>query len=171
MYKLVVLIRERWSVADREKSQLAGMLSDISHQIKTLLASITIMTGLLKSPELSKEQREEFTDKIDSQVNRITWLIRNLLTLSQLDSDMLKFKREEVSVQELLKKACQPFEILAELKGVELLSRVGEDMRMIYDERWTVEAVSNIVKNSIEHTEAGGRVEITANQNNFSTNT
>lgn len=170
IYKLVVLISERWSVADREKSQLAGMLSDISHQIKTPLASITIMTDLLKSPELSKEQREEFTDKIDSQVNRITWLVRNLLTLSQLDADMLKFKREEVSVPELLKKACQPFEILAELKGVELLNRAGEDMRMICDERWTAEAVSNIVKNCIEHTEAGGRVEITANQNNFSTN-
>lgn len=132
--------------------------------------SVTIMTDLLKNPELSEEKREEFTDKIDSQVNRITWLIRNLLTLSQLDADMLRLKKDEVSVQELLRRACQPFEILAELKGVELRILAGEDMRMVCDERWTEESISNIVKNCIEHTFSGGKVEITADQSNFSTN-
>lgn len=170
IYKLVVLISEQRSAADCKKRQLADLLSDISHQIKTPLASVTIMTDLLKNPELSEEKREEFTDKIDSQANRITWLIRNLLTLSQLDADMLRLKKDEVSVQELLRRACQPFEILAELKGVELRILAGEDMRMVCDERWTEESISNIVKNCIEHTFSGGKVEITADQSNFSTN-
>lgn len=170
IYKLVVLFSEQRSIADREKVQLAEMLSDISHQIKTPLASITIMTDLLKSPGLSEEKREEFTDKIDSQVNRITWLIRNLLTLSQLDADVLRLKKEEVSLRELVKKACQPFEILSELKGVELSGHIGEEIRIACDKRWTTEAISNVVKNCIEHTKAGGKVEIIANQNNFATN-
>lgn len=169
IYKLVVLFSEQRSIAHREKGQLAEMLSDISHQIKTPLASITIMTDLLKSPGLSEEKREEFTDKIDSQVNRITWLIRNLLTLSQLDADVLRLKKEEVSLQELVKKACQPFEILSELKGVELSGHIGEDIWIICDKKWTTEAISNIIKNCIEHTPAGGKVEITASQSNFST--
>lgn len=170
IYKLVVLISEQWSAADYKKRQLADLLSDISHQIKTPLASITIMTDLLKNPELPEEKREEFTDKIDSQVSRITWLIRNLLTLSQLDADMLRLKKDDVSVRELLRRSCQPFEILAELKGVELRILAKEDMRMVCDEKWTEEAVSNIVKNCVEHTSSGGRVEITADQSNFSTN-
>lgn len=170
IYKLVVLFSEQRSIAHREKGQLAEMLSDISHQIKTPLASITIMTDLLKSPGLSEEKREEFTDKIDSQVNRITWLIRNLLTLSQLDADVLRLKKEEISLQELIKRSCQPFEILCELKGVELSRHIGEELWITCDKRWTTEAISNIVKNCIEHTKTGGKVEIIANQNNFATN-
>lgn len=169
IYKLVASISRQSDKASREKEYLAGMLSDISHQIKTPLSSITIMTELLRSEEISEEKREEFTDKIDSQVRRITWLIRNLLTLSQLDADMLKLKQEEVSVKKLLEHACQPFEIMAELKGVALTVSAPEDMTLVCDGRWTGEAVSNIVKNCLEHTPAGGRVRVYAAQNNFST--
>lgn len=170
IYKLVVQIQKRSKGAVQKKEYLAGMLSDISHQIKTPLTSITLMTDLLKNPDLDEAKRIEFIDKIDSQVSRITWLIRNLLTLSQLDANMLKLKREEVKVQELLLKACQPFEILAELKEIELSVAADEQIQMLCDEHWTAEAVSNIVKNCIEHTQPGGKVLISASQNNFATN-
>lgn len=169
LYKLVSLISRESSNANKEKEYLAGMLSDISHQIKTPLSSITIMAELLRSGEMDEEKREEFIDKIDSQVRRITWLIRNLLTLSQLDADMLKLKREEVSVRGLLNDACQPFEIMAEMKEVELILPEPGDMKVWCDGHWTREAVSNIIKNCLEHTPSGGRVRILAAQNNFST--
>lgn len=169
IYKLVVQISRASDRASKEKEYLAGMLSDISHQVKTPLSSITIMTELLRSGEFGEEKREEFIDKIDSQVRRITWLIRNLLTLSQLDADMLKLKQETVSVKKLLEEASQPFEIMAELKEIMLTVDAPEDMLLICDERWTGEAVSNIIKNCLEHTPAGGRVQIQAVQNNFAT--
>lgn len=169
IYKLVVQISRASDRASKEKEYLAGMLSDISHQVKTPLSSITIMTELLRSGEFGEEKREEFIDKIDLQVRRITWLIRNLLTLSQLDADMLKLKQETVSVKKLLEEASQPFEIMAELKEVMLTVDAPGDMLLICDERWTGEAVSNIIKNCLEHTPAGGRVQIQAVQNNFAT--
>ena len=169
IYKLVVQNREQSAGAVREKEYLAQMLSDISHQIKTPLTSITIMTDLLKSPNLDEEKRVEFTDKIDSQVSRITWLIRNLLTLSQLDANMLKLKKQDVPVRELIQKACQPFEILAELKEVELSVSADGNIRLICDAHWTAEAISNIVKNCIEHTQPGGEVCVTVSQNNLAT--
>lgn len=169
IYKLVASISMQSDRAGREKEYLAGMLSDISHQIKTPLSSITIMTELLRSEEISEEKREEFTDKIDSQVRRITWLIRNLLTLSQLDAEMLRLKQEETAVKKLLEHACQPFGIMAELKGVALVASAPEDMTLVCDEHWTGEAVSNIIKNCLEHTSAGGKVWVHAAQNNFST--
>lgn len=170
LYKLVVQNQEKSAGALKEKEYLAQMLSDISHQIKTPLTSITIMTDLLKNPNLDEEKRAEFIDKIDSQVNRITWLIRNLLTLSQMDANMLKLKKQDVPLRELLLKSCQPFEILAELKEVELSVEADGDIRLICDEHWTAEAVSNIVKNCIEHTQPGGKVWVFANQNNLATN-
>lgn len=170
IYKLVVLLSQQSQTATKEREYLAEMLSDISHQVKTPLTSITIMTDLLKDPALSEEKRMEFIEKIDQQVNRITWLIRNLLTLSQLEADMLKLKRETVNVKELLQKACQPFEIMAEVKGIELTVTVDETIELVCDEHWTMEAISNIVKNCIEHTASGGCVAICADQNNFATN-
>ena len=170
IYKLVVLLSEQSNTATKEREYLAEMLSDISHQVKTPLTSITIMTDLLKNPDLSEEKRMEFISKIDQQTSRITWLIKNLLTLSQLEADMLKLKKEEVNVRELLQKACQPFEIMAEVKEIELTVTVNEEMYLICDRHWTVEAVSNIVKNCIEHTPSGGAVALYADQNNFATN-
>ena len=169
LYKLVVQNQEKSAGALKEKEYLAQMLSDISHQIKTPLTSITIMTDLLKNPNLDEEKRAEFIDKIDSQVNRITWLIRNLLTLSQLDANMLKLKKQDVPVRELIQKACQPFEILAELKEVELSVSADGNIRLICDAHWTAEAISNIVKNCIEHTQPGGEVCVTVSQNNLAT--
>lgn len=170
IYKLVVLFSEKSHTATKEREYLAKMLSDISHQIKTPLTSITIMTELLENPDLSEEKRTEFIGKIDQQVNRITWLIKNLLTLSQLEADMLKLKKEEILVKELLIKACQPFEIMAEVKNIALTVTTNEDIKLVCDSHWTIEAISNIVKNCIEHTEYGGMVSVYAEQNNFSTN-
>lgn len=169
IYKLVALLSEQSHTATREREYLAKMLSDISHQIKTPLTAITIMTELLENPSLSEEKRTEFIEKIDQQVSRITWLIKNLLTLSQLEADMLKLKKEEITVKELLKRACRPFELMAEVKEIELTALVNEEMKLVCDSHWTVEAFSNIIKNCIEHTACGGKVSISAEQNNFVT--
>lgn len=170
IYKLVALLQEQSSSAVKENTYLSRMLSDISHQIKTPLTSITIMTDLLKSPELPDGKRLEFAARIEQQANRITWLVRNLLTLSQLEADMLKLKKEHVNIKVLLAKAMEPFEIMAEVKEIELTVHVDPDIQIICDEHWTTEAISNIIKNCIEHTPPGGSVTITADQNNFSTN-
>lgn len=104
IYKMVNLLDEETKKSKRQNHYLADMLSDISHQIKTPLAGITLMTDLLKDPELPEEKREEFVEKIDRQTEKITWLVRNLLTLAQLEADMLKLKKEIVSARSLWKR-------------------------------------------------------------------
>lgn len=169
IYKLVALLKEQSSAAIKEKEYLAKMLSDISHQIKTPMTSITIMTDLLKNPELSEEKRLEFVSKIDSQVSRTTWLVRNLLTLSELEADVLKLKKESVNVYGMLKKIVDSFGIIVELKEVRMVMESRENIFVLCDERWTMEAISNIVKNCIEHTDPGGCIRIGVEQNNIST--
>ena len=155
IYKLVVLLKEQSQHATRQNVYLADMLSDISHQIKTPLTSITIMTELLENPDLPTEKREEFISKINQQVERITWLIKNLLTLSQLEADVLKLKKEKISVNALIQKACQPFEVMTEVKDVNLTIQSTEEIECVCDIHWTVEAISNIIKNCIENHIAG----------------
>lgn len=169
IYKMVVLLKEQSQGAQKERGYLAQMLSDISHQIKTPLAAITLMTDLLKNPKTEEKKREEFIKNIDTQVNKITWLIRNLLTLSQLEADVLQLKKERTEVRSLLEKACQPFLIPAEMKEITLTVNGEENLFFLCDREWTTEAFSNIIKNCIEHTGRGGFVKITAAQNNFAT--
>lgn len=170
IYKLVALLREQYSGEKKQKRYLADMLSDISHQVKTPMAAITIMSDLLKTPGLSEEQRIAYTEKIDGQVDRINWLIRNLLALSQLEADMLELKSEEVSADALLAEVLNPLYVMAEAKGVALHVKAAEGIALLCDRHWTAEALSNIVKNCVEHTGEGGSVFISVSQNNFSTN-
>lgn len=169
IYKVVVLLKETYSKELKQKKYMADMLSDISHQIKTPIAAITIMTDLLESSELSEEERLEYAAKIDKQVNRITWLIRNLLTISQLEAEVLELKQEKVKLLHLMERVGEAFELMAEVKNISLEIQVNPEIWMVCDEHWTNEAFSNIVKNCIEHTPEGGRVSICASQDNIAT--
>lgn len=169
IYKLVALLKEQYSNEKKQKKYMADMLSDISHQIKTPMTAITIMNDLLKTPELSERQRLAYVEKIDSQTERIRWLVKNLLTMSRLEADMLELKSEEMGIEELLVDVLNPLYVLAEAKQVELSVDIPEGIRLFCDRKWTAEALSNIVKNCIEHTDSGGEVSVTVLQTNFST--
>ncbi len=169
IYKLVVQLKEQYSGERKQKKYMVDMLSDISHQIKTPMTAITLMTDLLSTPELSDEKRLDYVEKINQQTNRITWLVRNLLTLSQLEADMLELKKEEISLSELMDTIMDTFEIMAEVKEIELLVDCPKEVFISCDKQWTREAISNIVKNCIEHTHEGGRVSIEVQQNNLAT--
>ena len=169
IYKLVVQLKEQYSDERKQKKYMVDMLSDISHQIKTPMTAITLMTELLSAPELPDGKRMDYVEKIHQQTNRITWLVRNLLTLSQLEADMLELKKEEQNLQEMLGAVTDTFEIMAEVKGIELSVDCPEEVSIICDKQWTREAISNIVKNCIEHTKEGGMVRISAMQNNIAT--
>lgn len=169
IYKLVVQLQEQYSGEQKQKAYMVDMLSDISHQIKTPMTAISLMTDLLAAPELLDEKRLDYVEKINQQTNRITWLVRNLLTLSQLEADMLELKREEISIKEMLDTIMDTFEIMAEVKGVEIAMECPRELVVGCDKQWTREAISNIVKNCIEHTKEGGSVRISVQQNNLAT--
>ena len=86
IYKVVTILREQYSSEHRQKKYMSDMMSDISHQFKTPLTAISLMTELLMQPDVSEEQRLEYAGKIDSQINKMTWLIRNLPCHSKADN-------------------------------------------------------------------------------------
>ena len=168
IYKVVALLREQYSGEKKQKEYMADMLSDISHQIKTPLTAIQLMTELLEQQSLDEDKRLQYAERIDSQVARITWLIRNLLALSQLEAGMLKMKMSPVELSELMEDINGSLDIMAELKGVALVTEIP-DITLDADRHWLREALMNIIKNCIEHTDEGGHVIIKAVQNNIFT--
>ncbi len=168
IYKVVALLREQYSTEKDRKEYMSDMLSDISHQIKTPLTAIQLMTELLEQPDLDGDKRLQYAEKIDSQVGRITWLIRNLLTLSQLEAGVLKMKPVSVDLGELMEDIRSSLEIMAEVKGVSLEVKVP-DTEIKADRHWLREALMNVIKNCIEHTDEGGNVQVKGSENNLYT--
>ena len=167
IYKVVTILREEYSSEHGQKKYMSDMMSDISHQFKTPLTAISIVTELLMAPEVSAEQRLDYASKIESQTDRMTWLIRNLLTLSQLEAGVLEMKSEEIVLKKLMDEIAVSLEVMAEAADVSLDIRIPEEIVIKGDKRWFGEALTNIIKNGIEHTPAGGHVSVSATQNNI----
>ena len=160
IYRVTVMLNEQASALRREKGSLADALSDISHQLKTPLTSMFVMTDLLCG-ELPEAKRVEFTDRLRSQLERIQWLLTCLLKLSKLDAGAVEFKKDKVAAQEVIAAACEPLLIVMELKDQKLTLACPE-FEFACDRHWTAEALVNILKNCVEHTPAGGEIRISA---------
>lgn len=165
IYKMTVTLREQQSKLTDDKVYLADLLADISHQIRTPLTSINILVSMLSAPDISYEKREQTVHKLYGLLSRIEWLITALLKMSKLDAGTVKFKCEEISIKELLDKACMPVRVPMELRGQELIIEADGDVGC--DVAWSCEAIGNIVKNCMEHTPDGGRVYVKGKQNNL----
>lgn len=166
LYKVTVTLRESAERARSQKKALADSVSDISHQLKTPLASVMILLdNLTDSPDMEEKTRRKFMGEITSQLSRISWLAAVMLKLSRLDAGVVKFHRQRLDVGQLLEQVAKRLEILAEWKRVSLELQTKPDIFLTGDESWLAEALSNIVKNAIEHSPAGSAVLLTAEDN------
>lgn len=158
LYKVIVLLRTQNEALKKDKVYLADSLADISHQLKTPLTSIMVMTDLLKD-DVDTAKKKEFVGVIENQSDKMRWLITNLLKLSKLDAGTAEFKQEKVSLKSVLEKSLEPFLITLDLRGITLETDIN-DFSIIGDENWSVEAFENIIKNCIEHTPDKGHLTV-----------
>ena len=146
---------------NEDKDNLKDFLSDISHQLKTPLASLVMFTDLMKENEdMPKEDRAKFLDKCDEQEVRMEWLIMNLLKVGRLEAGAINFKRERQPLRETIELAVSSLIGEAERKNQKLIVTGDLDCEVIHDREWLGEAISNITKNAIENTQDGGEIEI-----------
>ena len=144
-----------------DKENLKDFLSDISHQLKTPLASLVMFIDLMKENEdMPKEDRAKFLDKCDEQEVRMEWLIMNLLKVGRLEAGAVNFKRERQPLRETIELAVSSLIGEAERKNQKLIVTGDLDCEVVHDREWLGEAISNITKNAIEHTQDSGEIEI-----------
>lgn len=165
LYKVITLLQSQNEYLKNDKLYLADSIADISHQLKTPLTSMMVMCELLENEE-NPDKRQEFVAVINNQLSKMKWLITNILKISKLDADATEFKREEVSISKVLDDSLKPFALTAELKNI-AIQNGANDFVFNGDENWTVEAVSNIVKNCLEHTNDGGKIIIASDSTNL----
>ena len=151
--KLLIRLREQAGMLKEEKENLADSLADISHQLKTPLTSMNLIVAALEEGALSEQETREHLRELKRLLNRTQWLISALLKIARLEAGTIVLKQEKVSLEEMVKRALEPFEILMELKKQKLCMEVSGSFTG--DLSWSSEAVGNLIKNCIEHMEEG----------------
>lgn len=165
IYKVTLMLSEQSSYLEQDKIKLTNAISDISHQLKTPLTSMMVMADLLSDNQLDESKRAEFTQNIRVQLERIEWLVSSLLKLSKIDAGTVSFKKDDVSVHDLIERAVQPVLIPMDIKEQTLLVEGDKSVTFTGDNHWTAEALINILKNCVEHTSVGGQISITFSEN------
>ena len=184
LYKITLMLKEEAENSKKDKKFLAKSLSDISHQIKTPLTSISIMLDELKDNQnMDEETRQRFIFEISRQAEQISFLTIALLKLSKLDSGTVEFEKSKYRLDVLVQNAIKNLEIPLEIKNIQVetnfdeVSEVNKEknlnnnsaknnklnkasLEVIGDYRWTLEAVTNIIKNCIEHTQESKKIHI-----------
>lgn len=149
------------NLLQEDKENLKDFLSDISHQLKTPLASLVMFNDLLKdNKDMPYEDRERFLKASEEQLTRMEWLIMNLLKMGRLEANSIKFECFKQDLKETIDLAISSLKPLAISKNQELIITGDIEAEIIHDREWLAEAISNIVKNAIEHTQKEGKIEI-----------
>lgn len=162
LYKTTVLLKETAEISEKEKENLSTAIADISHQLKTPLTSIRIMLDNIQDdPDMEKEVREDFLIEISKQIDWISSLVVALLKIAKFDAGTIKMENNEINAKNLIDNIVSNLAILMELKNIEIITNVDEKATFIADYKWQQEALTNILKNAIEHSKHNSRIYIT----------
>ena len=166
IYKTTIMLNEISEISKKDKKELEESLEDISHQLKTPLTSILIMIDtLLDDEDMDQNTREDFLRNMKREVMNINFLVKSILKLSRLDTNTVKFISKKESVKEIINEAILNVSLLSDLKNVKIETNLSDSF-INCDYKWQIEAVTNILKNSIEHSYENNKVLIESSENN-----
>lgn len=169
LYKTTVMLKEQASNSQKFQKTLQTNIEDISHQLKTPLTSISIMLdNIIDNPDMEIETRQKFLHEINRQIEWFNWLVIALLKLSKIDSGTAVFTKKEINVEKVINHVIQNLAIPLEIKQQKIIVN-GNSSKFIGDYNWQLEALTNIVKNCIEHTPNHKNIYIEFEENNFYT--
>lgn len=158
IYKTTIMLNEISEISKKDKKELEESLEDISHQLKTPLTSILIMIDtLLDDEDMDQNTREDFLRNMKREVMNINFLVKSILKLSTLDTNTVKFISKKESVKEIINEAILNVSLLSDLKNVKIETNLSDSF-IICDYKWQIEALTNILKNSIEHSYENNKV-------------
>lgn len=170
IYKTTVMLKEVAENSKQDKLNLKNSLSDISHQLKTPLTSITILIdNIIENKDMDEATRMEFAKDIKREITNINFLVQALLKLSKLDADSVKFNNENVEIGKIIKNSIKNVSVLCDLKNIDIEVDGASNIEVYCDLKWQTEAVTNILKNCVEHSKNNGKIKIHYEQNKIYT--
>lgn len=166
LYKVTIKLKEDAENSKQAKKDLKDTLADISHQLKTPITSILIiLDNIIDNPDMDKNTKEDFIRDIKRELLNMNFLALNLLKLSKLDSNTVHFLKKEVSLDEIVTSSIKNIAPLCDLKNITITKNLEPGIKINCDLNWQVEAITNILKNCVEHSKENSKIDITTSAN------
>lgn len=152
IYKTTIMLKEEAYNSNKDKDNIKKSIEDISHQLKTPLTSISIMLdNIIDDPDMEANVRSDFINDINREINNINFLVKSLLKLSRFDINAVNYNNDFNNIKLIVNKVVNNVSTLSDLKNIKIDLNIKNDFNIYCDFNWQVEALTNIVKNSIEH--------------------
>lgn len=166
IYKTAVMLKEAALNSNKDKLNLKKSLEDISHQLKTPLTSILVLLdNLIDEPDMDSSIRNDFIIDIKRNVININFLVQALLKLSKFDANTVHFIRKENDLEMIVKEAIKNVSTLCDLRDINIKLNTLENAKVLCDAKWQIEAITNIIKNAIEHSKDNSNIVINIDNN------
>lgn len=166
IYKTAVMLKEAALNSNKDKLNLKKSLEDISHQLKTPLTSILVLLdNLIDEPDMDSSIRNDFIIDIKRNVININFLVQALLKLSKFDANTVHFIKKENDLEMIVKEAVKNVSTLCDLRNINIKLNILENAKVMCDAKWQIEAITNIIKNAIEHSKDNSNIVINIDNN------
>ena len=167
IYKTTIMLKEAAENSSKDKLNLKKSLEDISHQLKTPLTSILVMLdNIIEDSNMEEKIRNDFIVDIKRNVLNINFLVQSLLKLSKFDANTIRFVKQENDLKTIVEESIKNVSTLCDLRNINIKLNIKENSKIICDDKWQIEALTNIIKNAIEHSKNNSNIIINIENNN-----
>ncbi|MFQ6808822.1 MAG: sensor histidine kinase [Blautia sp.] len=146
--------------AEIEKEQVKSLVSNMSHQLKTPLANLSLYAEILGKSEISPEQKNEFFSKMQRQIEKLRWMVESLSKMVKLEQNLDDFEVKNTKIRQTILDAVDTVYEKLEKKEIHLGMEPFEDRFLYHNRKWTVEVFVNLLENAMKYTEKGGSISI-----------
>lgn len=170
LYKLVLALRDSRMREQKEKDFLRDTMSDISHQLKTPLSSLTVFIDLLYDNKVKDEQKQkQLLEESRNQLSRMQWLILSMLKLARIEAGAIQFDNRESDLTGIFARAVEAVDYLTKDRGQNIVVLCDNNAVLNCDGDWLVEALINLLKNASDYSGEGTTITIEAEVNTMYT--
>ena len=162
--RLYDVMQENRRKVDRERQELQMLVSDVSHQVKTPVSNLKMVTDTLLSKSVTEEEQREFLQGIRDQTDKLEFLFQALVKTSRLETGAIRLEKKEVPLIDTLAMALSGIVYAAEKKNISVTVDCPEGLLLSHDSKWTAEAVFNLLDNAVKYTPVGGAIRISVEQ-------
>ncbi len=158
--RLYNILQENRRRVDQERRELQTLVSDISHQVKTPVANLKMVTDTLLAKPVTEQERRDFLQGIRSQTDKLEFLVQSMGKASRLETGAITLEKKDVPLLDTLAQAMSGIVYGAEQKGISVEVQCPDDLRVSHDSKWTAEALFNLLDNAVKYTPAGGKISV-----------